>query len=121
MGDSLPTVPPESPIAKAIQYHLKQWHKLIRYIDDGRLEIDNNFSERSIKHFVIGRKNWLFSDNPEGAKASAIIYSLLQTCKANDIEPYQYFKYVLTALPATLNADIDQLLPLRKNKEMFIA
>ena len=69
--------------------------KLLRYIEDGRLEIDNNRSERAIKPFVIGRKNWLFSDSVRGAESGTVIYSLIETCKAHDIEPYAYLKYVL--------------------------
>lgn len=106
-----PQAPPDSPIGKAINYTLKQWPKLIRYLDDPRLEIDNNFSERAMKDFAIGRKNWLFSDNPEGAKAGAIIYSLIQTCKIHCVEPYAYLKYVLAEIPTTLNKNIDTLLP----------
>lgn len=68
------------------------------YITDGRLEIDNNASERDIKTFVIGRKNWLFFDQPAGATAGAMIYSLIQTCKFHNVEPYAYFRHVLATI-----------------------
>jgi hypothetical protein len=93
--------PPQSAIAKAMNYMLNQWDSLMIYITDGRLEIDNNASERGIKTFVIGRKNWLFFDQPEGAAAGAVIYSLIQTCKLHGVEPYAYFRHVLATLPTT--------------------
>jgi len=91
--------PPQSAIAKAMNYMLNQWDSLMMYSVDGRLEIDNNASERGIKTFVIGRKNWLFFDQPAGATAGAVIYSLIQTCKLHEVEPYEYFKHVLKAIP----------------------
>ena len=96
-----PSAPPQSGIAKAMSYLLNQWESLMTYITDGRLEIDNNASERGIKTFVIGRKNWLFFDQPEGATAGAVIYSLIQTCKIHGVEPYDYFRHVLATLPYT--------------------
>ena len=74
-----------SPLGKAIKYTLGQWPKLIRYIDDGHLSIDNNRAERAIKPLVIGRKNWLFSNTPNGADASAMLYSIVETAKANGL------------------------------------
>ncbi|PMN99657.1 hypothetical protein BCT16_10255 [Vibrio sp. 10N.222.54.B6] len=74
-----------SPLGKAIKYTLGQWPKLIRYIDDGHLSIDNNRAERAIKPLVIGRKNWLFSNTPNGADASAMLYSIIETAKANGL------------------------------------
>ena len=99
LDEHYPKAPPGSAIAKAMKYALNQWDDLMNYLVDGRLEIDNNASERGIKTFATGRKNWLFADQPEGAHASAIIYSLIQTCKIHGIEPYAYFKYVLTHIP----------------------
>ena len=69
------------------------------FLADGRLEIDNNRSERSIKPFVIGRKNWLFANTPRGAKASAAIYSVIETAKENSLHPYNYLKYLFEQLP----------------------
>lgn len=90
-----PKVPPKTPLGKAIAYSLNHWSALNRYIDDGRLDIDNNLGERAIKPFVIGRKNWLFNYNERGANAASILYSLIQTCKANNVDVFAYFKYVL--------------------------
>jgi transposase len=105
-------VPPQSLLGRAIGYANKQWPTLIRYIEDSRLKIDNNFVENAIRPFALGRKNWLFSDTVAGAKASAILYSLIETAKANGHEPYGYIRYVLTELPKAQTAeDIEALLP----------
>lgn len=109
-----PKVLPKSALGKAIKYCRNQWHKLIVFLEDGRLEIDNNRSERSIKPFVIGRKNFLFSNTPKGAKSSAIIYSIVETAKENGLIPFEYLKYLFEQLPNidTTNAEVlDQLLP----------
>ena len=105
---------PKSATGKAVQYCLNQFDKLEGYLKDGRLEIDNNRSERTIKPFVIGRKNWLFCNTPRGANASAGIYSIVETCKENGIIPTEYFKYVFEKLPNIDSEDkylIDELLP----------
>lgn len=105
-------VPPQTHIGKAIAYTLNQWHMLMTYIDYGEIEIDNNLIENYIRPFALGRKNWLFMGNPSGAKAAAVIYSLLVTCKVHLIEPYAYFKYVLDQLPkCKTNEDRKKLLP----------
>lgn len=75
----------------AIRYSLSNWSALNSYLKDGRIEIDNNLAENAIRPFALGRKNWLFQGSPKGAKAGATFYSLIETCKANNIEPYQYF------------------------------
>lgn len=103
-------VPPKSAIGKAIAYNLRQWSKLERYIENGQLNIDNNRAERAVKPFVIGRKNWMFSNTSSGAQASAILYSLIETAKANGLLPYDYLKTLLEALPKN-PGDIDSLLP----------
>lgn len=90
---------PKSALGKAIAYCQNQWNKLIVFLEDGNLEIDNNRSERSIKPFVIGRKAWLFSNTPRGAKASATTYSIVQTAIENKLNPYAYLKHVLEQLP----------------------
>ncbi|MGH8627601.1 MAG: IS66 family transposase [Gammaproteobacteria bacterium] len=108
----LPTVPPESLTGKALTYLHNQWPKLIRYLEDGRLAIDNNKIENAIRPFVIGRNNWLFCDTVHGAKSSASLYGLIETAKANGHEPYYYLRHVFTELPqATSLADIEALLP----------
>ena len=103
-------VPPKSAIGKAIGYSLRQWPKLIRYLEHGDLNIDNNRAERAIKPFVIGRKNWMFANTANGAQASAILYSLIETAKANGLMPFDYIKHLLDELPKKLNS-IDHLLP----------
>ncbi|AEJ43717.1 transposase IS66 [Alicyclobacillus acidocaldarius subsp. acidocaldarius Tc-4-1] len=87
-----------------MSYCLKQWPKLVRYMEDGHLEIDNNRCERSLKPFVIGRKNWLFANTPRGARASAIAYSIVETAKENGLNPFAYLEYLFEKLP---NMDTD--------------
>jgi transposase len=90
---------PKSLLGQAIAYSLNQWEKLTAFLKDGRLEIDNTRSERSIKPFVIGRKNGLFANTPRGAKASAAIYSIIETAKENGLHPFQYLKFLFEQLP----------------------
>lgn len=90
---------PKSATGKAIAYGLNQWDKLMGFMKDGRLEIDNNRSERAIKTFVIGRKNRLFANTARGAKASAAIYSVMETAKENGLNPFQYLQYLFEQLP----------------------
>ena len=109
-----PQVTPQSALGKAVGYLASNWSKLIRYTEAGHLPIDNNPAERAIRPFVIGRKNWLFSDTPKGAHASALIYSLIETAKANGQEPYAWLRHVLERLPlATTAEDYEALLPWR--------
>ena len=109
---SLPGVPPGTLTGKALNYLNNEWPKLVRYLEDGRLEIDNNLAENAIRPFVIGRKNWLFSDSVHGVKASANLYSLVETAKANGLEPYQYLRQVFTVLPQADTVEaIESLLP----------
>ncbi len=103
-------VPPKSAIGKAIAYSLRQWTKLTRYIENGNLNIDNNRAERAVKPFVIGRKNWMFSNTANGANASAILYSLIETAKANGLVPFDYIKHLLDELSKQPDS-IDYLLP----------
>lgn len=111
---SLPTVPPGTLTGKALNYLHNEWPKLIRYLEDGRLEIDNNLAENAIRPFVIGRKNFLFSDSVKGVTASANLYSVIETAKANGLEPYAYLRRVFTALPqAETVEEIEALLPWR--------
>ena len=91
---------PKSAMGRAIHYLLEQWPYLIRYLEDGRLELSNNRAERSIKPFVMGRKNWLFANTPGGAQASSVIYSLIETAKENHLDPYRYLLWVLRNAPA---------------------
>jgi len=103
-------VPPKSAIGKAIGYSLRQWHKLNSYTENGYLNIDNNRAERAIKPFVIGRKNWMFSNTSKGAETSAVLYSLIETAKANGLIPFDYIKMLLEQLP-TEPESIEHLLP----------
>jgi transposase len=102
---------PKTPLGKAFRYASRQWAHLIVYLEDGRLDIDNNACERAIKPFAVGRKNWLFMGNVEGAKAAANIYSIIETCKANDVNAYQYLRHVLQEIPKTSQENLASLLP----------
>lgn len=105
-------VAPQSLLGKAIAYTRNQWEYLSRYVTDGCAAIDNNVIERDIRPFATSRKSWLFSDTVDGAKASATIYSLVLTCRACGVEPYDYLLHVLTELPQRApDADVTDLLP----------
>ena len=105
---------PQSALGKALHYTASQWAKLTRYVHDGAWPIDNNACENAIRPFVVGRKGWLFADTPAGAQASANLYSLLQTCRANGVNTYEYLRALFTALPkATTADDYEALLPWR--------
>lgn len=112
LDNSVRHVAPKTLIGTAVQYCLNQWEKLNRYLEDGELAIDNNRAERAIKPFVIGRKNWLFSNTPSGARASAILYSLIETAKANGLDPNRYLQLLLTEIPKQKeNPNLDALMP----------
>jgi transposase len=114
LNASVGAVPPQSLTGKALGYLDKQWPKLVRYIEDGRLRIDTNLVENAIRPFVVGRKGWLFSDTVRGAEASANLYSLIETAKANGLEPYAYLRRVFQELPkAETLAEVELLLPHR--------
>jgi transposase len=98
-------VAPKSALGKALHYLLGQWPYLIRVLEDGRLELSNNRAERSIKPFVMGRKNWLFANTPAGAQSSAVIYSLIETAKDTSLDPYRYLLWVLKTAPALAQTD----------------
>jgi transposase len=107
-----PQVTAQNALGKAVNYPASNWSRLERYIEAGHLPIDNNAAERAIRPFVIGRKNWLFSDTPKGATASAQLYSLVETAKANGQEPYAWLCHILERLPqATTVEDYEALLP----------
>jgi transposase len=98
LDKSILQVPPKSALGKAITYSLNQWPKLTRYLEDGHLNIDNNRAERAVKPFVIGRKNWLFSNTASGAHASSILYSIVESAKANNLVPFDYLNHVISVL-----------------------
>lgn len=81
------------------------WPYLVHFLEDGRLEPSNNLAECSIKPFVMGRKNWLFSNTPAGAQSSAKIYSLIETARENGLDPYRYLKWILEKAPKISQAD----------------
>ncbi len=112
LDQTLLQVTPSSLTGKALAYLAKQWPTLTVYCQDSRLAIDNNSVERAIRPFVIGRNNWIFSDTVHGAKASANLYSLIETARLNGLEPYAYLCRVFTELPkAQTLAGIESLLP----------
>ena len=101
-----------------MKYAHKQWPKLTPYTEDCRLRMDNNLTENAIRPFVVGRKNWFFCYSVAGANASANLYSLIETAKANGIEPSAYFKIIFTELPqANSLEEIEVLLPINSNGE----
>jgi transposase len=103
---------------KAIHYTLNQWDTLVGYCEDGWLHISNALAENAIRPFAVGRRNWLFSDAPRGAQASASIYSLIETAKANDIEPYDYLLHILKHIgTADTPEKLEALLPWNMKSE----
>jgi hypothetical protein len=109
---SIDSVPPQSLTGKAMAYMHRQWPKLVRVLDDGQIPLDTNRIENAIRPFVLGRKNWLFADTMAGARASANLYGLIETAKANQIEPSRYLAYLFERLPnVTLPEELDALLP----------
>ena len=111
---------PGSYLGKALSYTQNQWEKLITFINLDVATPDNNLVENTIRPFVVGRKNWLFSDSPRGAHANATLYSIVETAKANNLEPWLYIKFILAKLPLlTSHKDYEQLLPQKVNIEMM--
>lgn len=104
--------PPKSLLGKALLYALNLWPKLTVYLENAFLRLDNNIAENAIRPFAVGRKNWLFSRSPRGADASAALYSIIETAKANALEPYAYLRLLFTEVPrATSEAELRDLLP----------
>jgi transposase len=103
--EHLDNVVPGSLLGKALRYMSGQWPKLIRYVENGDWPISNNLCENSIRPFVIGRKGWMFADTVAGAHASANLYSLVESAKANHVEPYRYLRWLFKALPLANTAD----------------
>ncbi|TAJ64692.1 transposase, partial [Variovorax sp.] len=99
--------------AKALNYSLKRWAALTRYLDDGNLPADNNWVENQIRPIAVGRNNWLFAGSLRAGQRSAAIMSLIQTAKLNGHDPYAYLKDVMTRLPTHRARDIAELLPHR--------
>ena len=95
----------KSLMGTAVNYTFNQWSRLTTYLDHGEVTPDNNAAENAIRPFVIGRKNWLFAGTQEGAEASACLYSLIETAKANNLEPYKYLRYLFEKLPFASSED----------------
>ncbi len=107
-------VPPQSQLGQALNYVHNEWTYLTRYLEDGRLSIDNNMVENAIRPFAVGRKNWLFSNSVAGAKASAAIYSVMVSAKFNGHNEYAYLRYLLEKIPTAEKVeDFEALLPHR--------
>ncbi len=111
---------PEGPLGKAVKYMLNHWDALNHYLKDGRLEIDNNRAERSIKPFLIGRKNWLFHGNDIGARAGGTLFSLIETCKAHNIDVFSWLKHALNNIQQADTVEkLEQLLPFNVKAEQL--
>jgi transposase len=112
LDEVYPTLLPQSPLGKAVNYCIKLWPGLTRFLDDGRLEVDNNLTEQEIKPFVIARKNFLFSSSVDGAHALCMHMSLIRTAKAHGLDPYHYYVKLLKRIPhCKIVADYEKLLP----------
>lgn len=112
LDEHVKLVAPKSLLGKAIHYALGQWSYVIRYVENGLLSIDNNIAERSIKNLVIGRKNWLFSTSVDGAYATAVLTTMVQSAILNKLDPYQYLVQVLHKLPyAKSEKDFEEMMP----------
>jgi len=112
VDELLPGTPPNSALGKALGYTSRQWPKLVRHLDHPEMPIDNNYIERQIKSYATGRRAWLFAYDAAGAQASANLYSLVMTCRANEIEPYAYLNYLFEHLPAASTVEqVEALLP----------
>ena len=102
---------PQSLIGKAITYAQNQKEYLCSFLRDGRIQLSNNLAEQAVKPFVIGRKNWLFANTPNGASASSLIYSVIQTAIANDLKPLFYLEYVFEQIQLAKDLQTEDLLP----------
>jgi transposase len=107
----LPGCLPQSPLGKAIRYTLAEWEPLTRYLADGRLEIDNNLTENAIRPSAVGKKNWLFIGHPEAGWRSAVIYSVIVSCRRRGIDPWEYLSDVLKRLPGMKQSELPTILP----------
>jgi len=114
LHETHPQTPPKGLLGKAIKYTLNQWERLKVYLTNGILRPDNNLAENAIRPFVVGRKNWLFAGSPEWPHASALFYSLVETAKINNLNPEQYFHFLLEKIIHT--KEQDELLALLTNR-----
>jgi transposase len=110
--ETMPAAPPKSPLGQGLTYTVNQWAALGKFLEDGRLELDNNACERALRTIAVGRKNWLFAGSDEGAKRAAVIYTVFGTCRVNGIDPWAYMKDVLEKLAeGWLQSRVAELLP----------
>lgn len=116
LDSNIGKVLPTSPIGKAIFYAKNHWKQLTVYVEDGRLEIDNNRIENKIRPVALGRKNWLFAGSQSGAERAAIFYSIFGTCKIHGINPFEYLKDILERVNTHPASKIDELLPIEWEK-----
>ena len=108
----LPGTPPNSALGKALGYCTRQWSKLVLFLEHGEVPIHNNFVERQIKQYALGRKLWMFCYDKVGAQASANLFSLVMTARANGVEPFEYLSELFEQLPAATTVEaIEALLP----------
>ncbi|MDY7526240.1 IS66 family transposase [Sphingomonas sp. 10B4] len=124
LDDALRRLSPKSEVAKAIAYGRKRWTALTRFVDDGRLEIDNNIAERAMRSIAIGRKNWLFAGSKAGGERAAAIYTVIETCKLNSVDPQAYITDVIAKIAGDWPASRwDELMPWnwRRATEQHIA
>jgi len=108
-----PTLLPQSPLGKAVSYALAEWEPLNRYLEDGRLEVDNNLTENALRPSCVGKKNYLFFGHPGAGWRSAVIYSVIVSCRRRKIDPWEYLRDLMRRLPAAKNHDIPDLVPAR--------
>ena len=101
----------KSEIAKAINYSLNRWPSFTRFLDDGRICLSNNAAERAVRGVALGRANWTFAGSDAGGHRAAAVYTLIETCKLNDVDPQAWLAYVLAKLPDHPAKRIDELLP----------
>jgi hypothetical protein len=102
---------PKSGLGQALQYALGQWPAMQTFLEDGRVEIDNNDTENDIRPSAVGKKNWLFVGSPEAGKRSAVIYTLLISARNHGVDPQAYLKHLIEHLPVTRPSKLDTLLP----------
>lgn len=101
----------KNPVAKAINYSLKRWPAMTRFLDDGRICLSNNAAERSLRGIAVGRHNWTFAGSDRGGQRAAAIYTLIETCKLNDVDPRAWLADVLARLPDHPASRVAELLP----------
>jgi hypothetical protein len=109
---------PQGLLGQAINYALKRWEALTRFVEDGSLEIDNNICENSIRPSAVGKRNWLFAGHPEAGERSAVIYTLLGSCRRHGVNPFDYLKDLFTRLPGAKITEIQQFTPAARAKAM---